>query len=95
MTLYTKLGCHLCEEAYRRLFEVACDLPLKIDMVDITLPHNRAIHDKYFIRIPVLALAGRQDELNWPFAVEDIVAYLLTKSGETHESDNRAAARNV
>lgn len=85
MTLYTKLGCHLCEAACRRLFEVACDLPLRIDLVDITLPHNRASHDKYFIRIPVLVMAGRHEELDWPFTVEEIVAYLLTKSGEVHE----------
>jgi glutaredoxin len=77
VTLYTKLRCHLCEEAYRELMSVACDISLTIDVVDITHDHNRAIQSRYATRIPVLTCPGAPTELDWPFSAEDVRAYLF------------------
>ena len=74
--LYTKLNCHLCMDAYRLLMEVACELPLEIDVVDITHSHNMDITSKYATRIPVVALPDTNAELDWPFALEKLRAYL-------------------
>jgi len=74
--LYTKLECHLCMDAYRLLMEVACDLPLEIDVVDITHSHNADMASKYATRIPVVALPETDTELGWPFSYQELKAYL-------------------
>jgi hypothetical protein len=73
---YTKLNCHLCLEAYQLLMECAFDLPLEIDMVDITHAHNSNLARKYGERIPVIARPDSEAELDWPFTLADIRAYL-------------------
>ena len=72
--LYTKADCHLCELACHVLLNLACDIPLHIDMVDITQTHH--IELRYMERIPVLAQPDVAIELNWPFTMEDVRAYL-------------------
>lgn len=72
---YTKLNCGLCDDAYLMLMQVAVDVPLDIDIVDITHSHNRLGH-KYDERIPVIARPGAGTELDWPFTIDDIKAYL-------------------
>lgn len=76
LTIYTKPDCHLCEEAYRLLMDVACDVPLVIDVVDISQPHHQSFWEKYCQQIPVIAKRGAETELAWPFTVDDIKAYL-------------------
>lgn len=73
---YTKLNCHLCLEAYHLLMECAFDLPLEIDLVDITHSHNIELARKYGERIPVLVRPDSEAELDWPFTLADIRAYL-------------------
>ena len=75
VTFYTKLNCGLCDEAYLMLMQVAVDVLLEIDIIDITHSHNRLGH-KYDERIPVIALSGADKELDWPFTKDDIEAYL-------------------
>jgi len=77
VTFYTKLDCGLCDRAYTMLMQLAYDIPMEIDIVDITHAHNRLGH-KYDERIPVISLAGAVAELDWPFTMEDIKAYLTT-----------------
>jgi len=72
--LYTKADCGLCDQAYQILLSLACDTPLRIDLIDITQDHR--IHAKYMERIPVLARPNLEAELNWPFTAEDVKIYL-------------------
>jgi glutathione S-transferase len=74
--LYTKLNCHLCEKVYQMLMELTLDIPLEIDMIDISHTHNQHLLDDYAERIPVLAKPNAETELEWPFSLEDIRAYL-------------------
>jgi hypothetical protein len=75
VTFYTKLNCHLCDEAYQMLMDIAFDKPLKIDIIDITHAHND-VEEKYAERIPVIAVPHRETELDWPFTLEELEAYL-------------------
>lgn len=54
ITLYTRPGCHLCEEAKATLRR----LELAFDEVNIEL--DDALHARYLERIPVLALDGEE-----------------------------------
>lgn len=79
VVLYTKLGCPLGEEAYLMLLELTGDIPMEIDIVDITHSHNNHLVNQYAHRIPVLASPGRNAELEWPFTQADIRTYLAGK----------------
>ena len=57
------------------LMQLAFDLPLHIDVVDITHTHNKLDKD-YSYRIPVISRMGTEAELEWPFTLEEIRAYL-------------------
>ena len=74
--LYTKLECPLCDKAYNILLNLAIDNPLEIDVIDITHPHNNIDADKYLTRIPVIARADLETELEWPFTLEEVQSYL-------------------
>ena len=76
VTLYTKLDCSLCDKAYQILLDVTFDMPLEIDIVDITHIHNGEVNANYATRIPVIAIASKDSELDWPFTAEDLKAYL-------------------
>lgn len=75
VTFYTKLNCSLCDKAHLMLMEIAYDIPLEIDIIDITHSHNKLDTD-YTERIPVIALEGADAELDWPFTLEELKAYL-------------------
>jgi glutaredoxin len=58
VTLYSRPGCHLCDEAREALERVAAKAPLEIDEIDIT--QDDRLHARYLERIPVVALDGEE-----------------------------------
>lgn len=57
LTLYTREGCHLCEDALALIERMRPGLPaFTLRVCDISL--DERLHDAYFDRIPVLALDG-------------------------------------
>jgi glutaredoxin len=60
ITLYSKPGCHLCDDA-RRVIEVVCDeLGTSYDEVDITTAPE--LMDAYGEQIPVTFVDGKQHD---------------------------------
>jgi len=53
LVLYTRRGCHLCEEAEDVL------VLLGIDARHVDVDAEAAVRDRYGLRVPVLELAGR------------------------------------
>ena len=66
VTLYTRPGCHLCENALRVLRRVSEDTPFTLREVDITA--DDALHTRYLERIPVVAV---NDVEHFEFFVEE------------------------
>jgi glutaredoxin len=56
ITLYTRVGCHLCEEAERVLREERAVTPFQLDLVDID--RDPELVRRYGVRVPVVALDG-------------------------------------
>jgi Glutaredoxin-like domain (DUF836) len=56
VTLYERVGCHLCEETHRALRRIGLDRPLAIERVDIAA--DPALELRYLARIPVLSVNG-------------------------------------
>ncbi len=58
VTLYTRAGCCLCEEARAALERVRAGRPFALEEVDIEA--DDALHARYLERIPVVALDGEE-----------------------------------
>ncbi|MGH3100875.1 MAG: glutaredoxin family protein, partial [Thermoleophilia bacterium] len=56
VTLYTRTGCHLCEEAERVLRQEQPAAGFRLELVDID--HDPALANRYGVRVPVVAVDG-------------------------------------
>ena len=58
LTLYSRPGCHLCDEAREALERVRAQAPF--DLHEINIETDDALHARYLERIPVVALDGEE-----------------------------------
>jgi glutaredoxin len=58
VTLYTRDGCHLCDDARAILERVRADIPFVL--VDVDIESDDALHRAYLERIPVVEVAGEE-----------------------------------
>ncbi|CAN5470549.1 hypothetical protein BH23ACT9_BH23ACT9_01710 [soil metagenome] len=61
ITLYSRQGCHLCEEAeriIRDLLGAEGGAAHDLDVIDIDT--DPALRDRYTVRVPVVAVDGRE-----------------------------------
>jgi hypothetical protein len=75
--LYTTAGCHLCEQAESILRAVAAGNPA-LHWTPVDISEDPVLVDAYGLRIPVVKLPGRQQDLGWPFdeaALRDYLAH--------------------
>ena len=56
VTLYTRPGCHLCDDARAALQQLSAQHEFEIDEVNIET--DDALHAAYLERIPVICLDG-------------------------------------
>lgn len=56
ITVYSRSGCHLCEEALAELAPIAAEARTAIDEVDIE--QDDALHRAHLERIPVVLVDG-------------------------------------
>lgn len=60
LTLFTREGCHLCDDAHAVLEQVRARLPFELAVVDLDReadPEKRALYDW---EVPVVELDGRK-----------------------------------
>jgi glutaredoxin len=58
ITLYSRPGCHLCDEARDTLERLRARAPFALREIDIT--SDDGLHARYLERIPVIALDGEE-----------------------------------
>jgi hypothetical protein len=58
LTLYSRPGCHLCDEMKNVVESVRSRVPLTIEVVDIST--DQALTDLYGLEIPVLMIDGKK-----------------------------------
>lgn len=56
ITLYSKPGCHLCEDAKAALISLAADYEVSLEEKDIT--QDASLFEKYRYTIPVMIVDG-------------------------------------
>ena len=81
VTLYTRAGCHLCDEARTVLERLQRCLPFALEERDITADDD--LHSRYLERIPVIALDG--EELFDFFVDEAVLADRLREAERAPE----------
>ena len=58
VTLYTRAGCHLCDEAQALLDTLAGSLGFSLEAVDVD--QDAELRDRYDEAVPVIALGGEE-----------------------------------
>lgn len=58
VTLYTRVGCHLCDDAKDVLDAVRAERPFALDVVDIDA--DPALAARYTTEVPVVLVDGRK-----------------------------------
>jgi glutaredoxin len=58
VTLYSRPGCHLCDEARAALGRVRAHAPFDVD--EINIEADDVLHARYLERIPVVAIDGEE-----------------------------------
>ena len=58
LTLYSKPGCHLCDDMKQVIEAVASRVPLTLDVVDIST--DPELVERYGLEIPVLLIEGKK-----------------------------------
>ena len=74
VSLFTTLGCHLCEDAVSILLELVDEL--NIELVEVEIADSDELVEKYGIRIPVILKEGASEDLGWPFDSDGARRYL-------------------
>ena len=59
VTLYSRPGCHLCEEARATLHRLQAERAA-FEVDEINIETDDALHARYLERIPVIALDGEE-----------------------------------
>lgn len=77
ITLYTRPGCHLCEQAACLLARVSRGRDISVTPVNIDT--DPALAERYGIRVPVALING--EELDWPFTEREARAALESGAG--------------
>jgi glutaredoxin len=57
VTLYTRPGCHLCDEAREAILGLRAD-GLRFELREVDIEGDDALHAAYLERIPVVAIDG-------------------------------------
>ncbi len=70
LTLYTTLGCHLCEQAEAMIRSCLPVSTYELELVEIA--NSDDLMAAYGVRIPVLRRQDLAQEIGWPFTPADI-----------------------
>jgi glutaredoxin len=58
LTIYSKPGCHLCDEMKQVVIRLSASIPVRLEEVDIS--QDPELEARYGLEIPVLMVDGRK-----------------------------------
>ena len=57
VTLYSREGCHLCDEARERILELRAD-GIELELLEVDIEADERLHARFLERIPVIEVGG-------------------------------------
>jgi glutaredoxin len=78
VTLFSRPGCHLCEEARETLERLRLTTPFEIDEIDIE--RDDVLHARYLERSPVVAVDG-EELFDYTIDEEALIRRILYREG--------------
>jgi glutaredoxin len=82
VTIYSRPGCHLCDDMKAVVARVARSLPLAIDEIDIST--DPALETSYAAEIPVLMIGGKK-AAKYRVTEDELRRLLLARAGGPSE----------
>jgi glutaredoxin len=56
VVIYSRVNCHLCEEAERSVREVSTEIPFELEVIDIN--GDQELEKRYSEEVPVITING-------------------------------------
>ena len=81
LTLYTRPGCHLCEEMKVILERVIRDTRVAAQIEEIDIANNPDLEERYGLQIPVLLVNGRK-AAKYRISEKELTRLLVSRAGE-------------
>jgi len=78
LTLYSRPGCHLCEEMKATIDRVARSIPLTVEVIDVS--DDAELDTRYGLEIPVLLVDGKK-AAKYRVSEEELTRILRTRAG--------------
>ena len=78
LTIYSRPGCHLCDEMKAVIERVARSVPLTVDEIDIS--RDAELEERYGLEIPVLMVNGRK-AAKYRITEEELTRILTDRAG--------------
>jgi len=78
LTIYSRPGCHLCDEMKAVVLRAARSVPLTVEEIDISL--DAELDERYGPEIPVLMVNG-QKAAKYRVTEEELTRILMARAG--------------
>jgi glutaredoxin len=78
LTIYSRPGCHLCDEMKAVIARVARGVPLELEEIDIS--GDADLEARYGLEIPVLMIEGRK-AAKYRIAEEELGRLIAARTG--------------
>ena len=89
LTLYSRPGCHLCDEMKAVVGRIAASIPLSLEEVDIS--GHAELERLYGLEIPVLMIDGKK-VAKYRIAEVELLRILDRRAGEAGEAGEAGGA---
>lgn len=76
LQLFTTLGCHLCEQAESMLQQLTEQAEKNFSWEAVEIANSDAMVENYGERIPVIKRNDTQEEIGWPFTLQQLELWL-------------------
>ena len=85
LTIYSRPGCHLCDEMKAVVTRVVRATPLAVTVSDVDISKDPALGERYGLEIPVLMANGRK-VAKYRVTEEQVKRILAGSPGEAEEA---------
>lgn len=86
LTLYSRPGCHLCDEMKETIERVGQTIPLNVEVVDVST--DPELEARYGLEIPVLLVDGRKTA-KYRVSEKELTRLLTARTGGPGEPSGK------